>query len=177
MHICRGLHKHFRKQLTLRLLLILRGIKKRQADIHPVRKRLPITIQLLSRIRHLLSKQPSYVNTNLWAMYCLAFFSFLGVSEFTIPTEGSYEPSWHLSLQDIAVDSRSKPLKQSKTDSFKHGTIIYIGATDTAICPVKAVLSYLGRRNSHLGPLFITEEGKAGQTPCYVQLSNVSWRP
>ena len=166
MHICRGWHKHFRKQLTPRLLLILRGIKKRQADIHPGKKRLPITIQLLGRIRHLLSKQPSYVNTTLWVMCCLAFFGFLRVSEFTILTEGSYEPSCHLSLEDIAMDNRSKPrllqlfLKQSKTDPFKHGTEVYIGATDTTICPVKAVLSYLGRRNSHPGPLFITEEGK-----------------
>ena len=30
----------------------------------------------------------------------------------------------------------------------------------TTIFPVKAILAYLGRRNSHLGPLFITEEGK-----------------
>ena len=99
-------------------------------------------------------------------MCCLAFFSFLRVSEFTIPTEGSYDPSCHLSLQDIAVDSRSKPrllqlfLKQSKTDPFKHGTKVYISATDTVIYPVKVVLSYLGRRSSHPGPLFITEEGK-----------------
>ena len=89
MHICRGLHKYHRQQLTPRLLLILRGIKKRQADAHPVRKLLPITIQLLGRIRHLLSKQPSYANTTVWAMCFLAFFEVLRVSEFTIPTRGS----------------------------------------------------------------------------------------
>jgi len=31
-------------------------------------------------------------------------------------------------------------LKQSKTDPYKQGTKVYIGATDIAICPVKAVL-------------------------------------
>jgi len=166
MHICRGLHRHFKQQITPRLHLILRGIKKRQADVHPARKRLPITTQLLGRIRHFLSKQPSYFNTTLWAMCCVAFFGFLRVSEFTIPREGSYKPSRHLSLQDIAVDSRAKPrllqlfLKQSKTDPFKCGATVYMGATDTAICPIKALLSYLGKRDNRPGPLFITEEGK-----------------
>ena len=109
LHICKGLHTHFSQQLTPRLLLILRCIKKRQADVHSKRKRLPITIQLLGKIRHLLSKQPTYDNTTLWAMYCLAFFGFLRVSEFTIPLEGSYDSSRHLSLQDVTVDNRAKP--------------------------------------------------------------------
>ena len=97
LHICRGLHNHFSQQLTPRLFLILRAIRKRQADSRPGRKRLPITIQLLGKIRHLLSKQPSYTNITLWAMCCLAFFGFLRVSEFTIPREGAYKPSCHLS--------------------------------------------------------------------------------
>ena len=127
MHICRGLLKHFKQQLTPWLLLILRGIKKRQADVHPRRKRLPITIQLLGRIRNLQSKQLSYTNITLWAMCCLAFFGFLRVSEFTILTESLYKPSRHQSVQDIAVNSRTSPrlpqlfLRQSKTDPFKQG--------------------------------------------------------
>ena len=166
LHICRGLHNHYSQQLTPRLFLILRAIRKRQADSSPGRKRLPITIQLLGKIRHLLSKHPSYTNITLWAMCCLAFFGFLRVSEFTIPREGAYKPSCHLSLHDISVDSRKKPrllqlfLKQSKTDQFKHGANIYIGATNTALCPVKAVLAYLVKRGSRPGPLFMTTEGK-----------------
>ena len=110
MHVCKGLHNHFIRQITPRLHLILRGIKKRQAGIHSEKTRLPITIQMLYNIKTLLSKKPSsYYNTTLWAMCCLAFFGFLRVSEFTIPTEGSYDPSRHLSLNDIAVDNRKKP--------------------------------------------------------------------
>lgn len=168
MHLCKGLHDTFNQQFTPRLQLILRGIKRRQACICPIRQRLPVTIQMLRRIRHLLSKRtPSYANTTLWAMCCLALFGFLRVSEFTIPTEGSYNSSRHLSLDDIAVDNRNKPrllqlfLKQSKTDQFRQGVKIYVGATDSTICPVKAVLSYLAKRNSQPGPLFITKEGKA----------------
>ena len=72
-----------------------------------------------------------------------------------MPKEGSYKPSCH---HDISVNSRKKPrllqlfLKQSKTDQFKHGANVYIGTTDTALYPMKAVLAYLVRRGSHLGP-------------------------
>ena len=95
-----------------------------------------------------------------------AFFGFLRVSEFTIPSKDSYNSSRHLSLQDVTVDNRTKSyllqlfLKQSKTDPFEQGAQVYVGATDTTICPVKAVLSYRARRNSRPGPLFITKEGK-----------------
>jgi len=93
-------------------------------------------------------------------------FRFLRVSEFTIPTEGAYNPSRHLSLSDIAVDNRKRPrllqllLKESKTDPFKNGVKVCIGATDTLVCPIKAILSYFGKKNKQPGPLFITKEGK-----------------
>ena len=122
---------------------------------------------MLHRIRHLLSKRtPSYAKTTLWVMCCLALFGFLKVSEFTIPTEGSCDSSYHLSLDNIAVDNRKKPrilqlfLKQSKTDQFRQCIKVYVSATDSIICPVKAMLSYLAKSNSQPGPLFITKEGK-----------------
>ena len=73
LHICRGLHIHFSQQLTPRLFLILQAIRRHQADSCPGRKRLIITIQLLGKIRHLLSKQPTYTDITLWAMCYLAF--------------------------------------------------------------------------------------------------------
>jgi len=99
-------------------------------------------------------------------MCCLAFFGFLRVSEFTIPTEGSYNPSSYLSLKDVAIDNRKVPrilqltLKKSKTDTFKQGSKVYVGATDNIICPIKAILAYLTKRTDQPGPLFITKEGK-----------------
>ena len=95
----------------------------------------------------------------------LAFFGFLRVSEFTLPIESSYESSHHLSLSDIAVDNRKTPrlpqlsLKESKTDPFKQSVKVYLGATDTPVCPIKAILSYLSRRGKKPGPLFITKRG------------------
>jgi len=126
IHLCKGLHNQFNRQLTPRLNLILTGIKRRQAAAHLARPRLPITIQMLHKTRTLLKRRASsYHNITLWAMCCLTFFGFLRVSEFTIPTDGSYDPSSHLSLKDVAIDNRKEPrllqlaLKQSKTDTFK----------------------------------------------------------
>jgi len=38
---------------------------------------------------------------------------------------------------------------------------VYVGATDTLVCPIKAILLYLDKRNKQPGPLFITKEGKS----------------
>ena len=128
--------------------------------------RLPTTIHILHSIKTLLEKKAhSLYNITLWAMCCLAFSGFLRISEFTISTEASYDPSRHLSLSDIAVDDRKKPcllqlsLKESKTDPFKQGVKVYVGATDNQVCPIKAMLAYLNRRGKQPGPLFITKEG------------------
>jgi len=68
-------------------------------------------------------------------MCCLAFFDFLQVCEFTIPSESLYDPT----TGDVQL---------------------YIGAKDNTICPIKALLSYLAARGSQAGPLFITKQGR-----------------
>ena len=102
----------------------------------------------------------------LWAACCLAFFGFLCVSEFTIPSHNDYDPSLHLSLQDISMDNRDNPnvlrirIKQSKTDPFRQGVQIYLGATNTNVCPILGILPYLARRGTQPGPLFLTENSQ-----------------
>ena len=102
----------------------------------------------------------------LWAACCLAFFGFVCVSEFTTPNLTDYNLSVHLSLQDVSIDNRENPgvlkvnIKQSKTDPFWQGIQIYLGATNSDVCPIFGILPYLARRGSQLGPLFLTENGK-----------------
>ena len=94
MHVCKGLHNHFNRRITPRLHLILRGIKKRQAGMHSGKTRLPITIQMLYNIKASYQRNllPIIIpHSGLCAVS--PFFGFLRVSEFTIPTEDSYDPS------------------------------------------------------------------------------------
>ena len=103
----------------------------------------------------------------LWAACCTAYLGFLRSSEFTVPSQTTFGPSIHLSLADVAVDSRSSPkinsitIKHSKTDQLQQGHNIYLGKTGHIICPVKAMTSYLAIRGSHSGALFVQENGMA----------------
>jgi len=82
------------------------------------------------------------------------------------PTLTDYDPSVHLSLQDISVDNRDNPnvlkinIKQSKTDPFRQGVQVYLGATNTEVCPILGILPYLAQRGAQPGPLFLTENGQ-----------------
>ena len=76
------------------------------------------------------------------------------------PSESVYDPEWHLSLDDVRVDSLDAPsrlevtLKASKTDPFRQGHVLHVGATNQPVCPVAAVLSYMVVRGKNPGPLF-----------------------
>jgi len=166
LHVLAGFHEHFNLQLTPRLQQVLRGIKKHQARSHPEQPRLPITSHIMKQIKEVLLQQPhSYTNIMMWAACCIAFFGFMRVSEFTVPSKTGYDKSCHLCLSDIAVDNRKNPrllkvtLKESKTDPFRKGVHIYLGATDRTICPILGILPYLAARGNTPGPLFITEDG------------------
>lgn len=167
MHVSKGRHIEFEKQLTPRLQQVVKGIKKVQAAQREPRIRRPITITIMQKIRSVLLTRPqSYSNIMLWAACCLAFFGFLRSSEFTVSQQKSYDESVHLSLSDIALDSRASPkmirvhIKQSKTDPFRQGVYIYLGKTDKEICPVTAVVPYLAVRGTRPGPLFVFPDGR-----------------
>ena len=120
LHVSAGLHKEFSKQLTPRLELVIKGIKKEKAKSAPP-SRLPITVEIMGSIKTVLALHPTdYDNTLLWAACCLAFFSFLRCGEFTVPSQEAYDPDTHLSLADIALDDKNNPtviqvtIKQSK---------------------------------------------------------------
>ena len=95
----------------------------------------------------------------------MGFFGVLRADEFTVDSLQCFDPDTHLTPRDVSVDSRVRPslisvhIKQSKTDPFRRGTVIYMGRTDNVLCPVAAVLSYLARCGDHPGPLFLFEDG------------------
>ena len=51
-------------------------------------------------------------------------------------------------------------VKVSKTDQFRQGTKVVLGATGAELCPVAALLDYLSARGPRAGPLFVLEDGQ-----------------
>ena len=146
---------------------MLQGIKREQLQTTSQKKRLPITTNIMRSIKAILLQDPqSHHNIMMWAVCCTTFFGFLRCSEFTVPSLQRYDPEAHLSLDDVAIDSTSTPsllkltIKQSKTDPFSKGVDLYLGRTDTDVCPVQAMLPYLSIRGSRPGALFMTAGGK-----------------
>ena len=168
LHSAHSHHEAYHQALTPRLEQVLRGIKREQCSTRTDRIRLPITAEIMYRIFRVLARPPAeYQNIMLWAACCTAFFGFLRVGEITIPNQNAYDTSVHLSLQDVALDSRTTPtivwlmIKQSKTDSFRKGVKLCLGRTDAVVCPVKALLTYLAIRGNSPGCLFLFKD----QTP------------
>ena len=161
-HVTTGIHSYFNLQLTPRLQQVLKGIQKNQSVTHPPKVLLPITIEIMESIKRLILRMPrTCTNSMIWAACCLAFFGFLRVSEFTIPSNSQFDEASHLCLNNISIDSKDNPkmlqilLKQSKTDPFCRGVSICLGATESNLCPAKGILPYLELRGTCTGPLFI----------------------
>ena len=101
-----------------------------------------------------------YDITCLWAACCTGSFVFLHSGEFTCNSWAAYNLSM-LSLSDVMIDSRSTPsvvqltLRQSKTDAFGAGVLIYLGRTGNTLCPVSALLAYLAMHPPTPEPLFL----------------------
>ena len=131
---------------------------------HP-RTRLPITPSILRRIHAVWQDESSYEKVMLWAAASITFFSFCRSGEVTVPSESSYDPRIHLSLQDVKCDNSRNPkvlsilLKRSKTDQLCRGVKVYVGRTNDDLCPVQAFLTYLKLRGPSQGPLFRWKSG------------------
>ena len=126
--------------------------------------RLPVTRDLMLLIHSRLNlADPD--SAMLWAAFSIAWFGFLGVSEFTAPPSG-FDPSLHLSISDLAVDCHHRTsgvlllIKASKTDPFRQGVRLFLPRTGGALCPVASLSAYLHRRGNSSGPLFLFADGK-----------------
>lgn len=151
-----------------RLQQLLRGVRVEQGKAgRAPRPRLPITPGILKRMKQVWEAEGvTWGNTMLWAASTVTFFSFCRSGELTVPTEKGFDPTSHLTYDDISVDNRKIPsivsihLKKSKTDPFREGVRVTVGKTNNEICPVVALLSYLAIRGAGPGPLFRWKDGR-----------------
>ena len=148
-----------------RLEYELAGIKQAESQsASRPRTRLPITISIMHQLKaRWITTAPKPDNIMLWAAACTGFWGFLRTGEFTVPSACEYDPSVHLNLSDVAIDNHQSPsvvqlhIKQSKTDPFCQGVEVFLGKSESAVCPVLATVWYIGVRKLEPGPLFILE--------------------
>ena len=167
LHISEGHGDPFSAGLQ-RLHYVLRGIKRAEClNGATKRERRPITPALLRKIKSVWDPMAQDADVAmLWAACCLAFFGFMRIGELTVPNDDEYDAYVHLSWGDVAVDNPARPsrlevrIKASKTDPFRQGISLFIGKTDSVLCPVSAMLAYLVVRGKNPGPLFRLKDGK-----------------
>ena len=169
LQIVKGLGDPFTSTWPL-LEYILRGIKLRQAKDKKSRakKRLPVTPDILRKLREVWSKDAHLLdNIMLWAVCCMCFYGFLRSGEVTLTSGQEYDHEADLSEGDVALDDLVNPtvvrvhIKASKTDPFRQGVFVYLGATGNDLCPVAAVSAYLAVRGREPGPFFRFVSGTA----------------
>ena len=123
--------------LTNRGLKRLLGVQSRQKH--------PITSQILMDIRrHLDTSLPSH--SALCALFCTTFFSFLRKSNLAVPAAGSFDPSRHLTHQDIKFTPSGAFLRIRWTKTLQHNEgillIPLLSIPGSALCPVSALGNY-----------------------------------
>ena len=144
----------------LRLQRVLLGIKRHEGSNR--RQHQPITIELMHIIFQSLNFS-DYNHTMLWAACSLGFFGFLRAVEFTV--NSPFNSDIHLAVSDVQADSLVNPgsfrihIKCSKTDPFRQGCYIYIGAGKRNLYLVRALTQYLHVRGSTPDPLFLPSDG------------------
>ena len=141
-----------------RLHYVVRGVARTQPRSRCT-SRLPITVEILQHLLRAWSSHSShYEAVMLWAACTLGFFAFLRAGEFIAGESNGHSV---LTPADVRVDSRENPsflaitLRDSKTDPYGIGHVLYVGRTGSPICPVAAMLSFLAIRPPMAGPLFI----------------------
>ena len=147
-----------------RLDYVIRGIRRWKGNSHVRPDRQPISLTMLHRILAFIDNLPSRIDKLMYkAAVTMAFFGMFRISEYTTPSQRTYNPSLHLSPQSIQFSDNFSILhvflKTSKTDPFSLGVTVRIGATNDLYCPVNAMAQYLTARPPLFGPLFMRHNG------------------
>ena len=151
-----------------RLCMVQSGIQRyvSEQESQGSKIRLPITPTILVKMHNYwLPKSTETDIKMLWAATTICFFGFFRSGEITVPSTSSFNPSIHLAWGDVSVDNPHSPttlklrLKKSKTNQLGNGVDVYVGRTDSPLCPVGAGLDYMVARGSDPGPFFKFSDG------------------
>ena len=128
---------------SIRLPLVLRGIRRRELRLHP-KPRLPITINIIGQMKSVLRERLDLSTDDCqvyWAAFTTAFFGFLRCSEFTTPSVSNCDKNQTLVHSDLTTDSNGYRLhiNAAKMDPFCLGVNLFLRRTHHSVCPVKAL--------------------------------------
>ena len=156
LHISEGASDPFQASLT-HLDYVLLGIKKNEVEKGTgSRERLPISPQLLRKIKELWDHSSSGTDiVMLWAACCLAFFGFLRAGELTVPSDSGCDASVHLPLPPLSRLSLSNP---KRTLSEKGSAFFW--EKPTPISAQSTLCLHLLILGQNDGPLFIFRDGR-----------------
>ncbi|KAL5515947.1 hypothetical protein EMCRGX_G001197 [Ephydatia muelleri] len=144
LHLTRGFSSPAHNNPTLNIAI--RGMQRSQGPAHLRPKRLLLTIGMLEQLLRLLNSDPlsSHDKLMLKAALTFVFFGFLRVSEYTRTTRGTFDPRLHPTRSDVTwvKEGLHFLIKKSKTDQTGRGTMISMGFTHRASCPVMALRAY-----------------------------------
>ena len=114
------------------------------------------TQHLERRVQVYLFSQPcTWSRRMIWAAMNICFFGFLRLGEICTSSASVFDQTTHLAPSDVSLDNVTSPfkmfvtIKASKTDPFRSGVTLVLGAT----------LPYLSIRGTGDGPLFKFEDG------------------
>ena len=127
--------------------------------------RSPITSSVLANLLTAITRSRSLCRHDrrmLAAAFTLAFFGFLRISEFAVPSRRLFDHHLHPTRSSIQWSNNhfTFHLSHSKTDQFARGQSIRIPCVGGPICPFKAMSRYLARHiTSSRTPLFSFASG------------------
>lgn len=122
----------------------------------------------------------------------LGHFGLLRASEFTIPSQGKFDPCIHLTMSDVTFHQieNGSPymvvfIKRSKTDLYKQGAKIHVGCSKQKVCAYCAMLEYikLASASGKNGPMplfqfqtgaVLTKHLLVQQTRLYLSLAGIA---
>ena len=164
LHVENGFSKQWKLDEWDSLHRIMRGIKRIKGDSSRD-NRLPVTVALLHRFHRHLLKPLSYDTLVVFVAMCTGTYGLLRSGEFVV----SSKHTTPLLLRQITIndDHMVIKLEQSKTDPFRKGVSLHIGANGSATCPVKLWKSMLlmrravtAKRPQPHEPAFMLSNGK-----------------
>ena len=139
--------QHERQDPTRDTLLqyVVKGIKRTQSL--NTRQLLPITLLVLKALKSDFHNSPQFSchdKCMARAAFVVAFYGFLTAGELCSKSVNSFDPDTTLLWSDVTTTTKDVMLhyRASKTDPFRQGYSITIGATATSTCPLNTVQHY-----------------------------------